>query len=92
MPPAGYLYTYKGRYLSRAEKQEIAAFAQTVSGVSHHILVISVTSPTEVEVESGGNRSPKNIEWHDIIRLKKSQGHWRVVGKERLKVIPPTGS
>jgi hypothetical protein len=88
LPRVGYPYKYSGHMLTVREIQEIAAFAQSVEGIDHHVQTISVKSPTDVEVETGrADRPPGGPEYRDMIRIQKRHGRWVVTQKEQLKVL-----
>jgi hypothetical protein len=65
LPRVGYPYKYTGHMLTVREIQEIAAFTQRVEGIDHHVLTISVKTPTDVEVESGRGPTVSGPEYRD---------------------------
>src|SRR5689334_2014001 len=48
-----YPLDYHGHYLTQRDADQIVSFVQAVAGVDHHVRLISVKSPEDVEVHTG---------------------------------------
>ena len=81
--PTNYAVTYpfefRGPFLSSDDTAEIVQFVQTIPGIDHHVVRISVESRGHVEVQTGGGKQAGNV-----VHLRREEGKWVV--EERVKV------
>jgi hypothetical protein len=78
--PVTYPLDYRGRYLTQRDADEVVRFVKTLPGVDHHVVLISVKSPTNVDVHTGpGFRTSRG----NTLYLLKQHGAWAVVQKSK---------
>ncbi len=71
-----YPFEYRGPFLSSEETSEIVQFVQTIDGIDHHVLRISVESRGQLEVQTGPKAGNPN---GNVIHLRRGDGKWTVV-------------
>ena len=71
-----YPFEYRGPFLSSDDTAEIVQFVQTIGGIDHHVLRISVESRERIEVETG----PRSGRPHaSVVHLRRIDGKWTVL-------------